>query len=121
MFLTVNHFKMFQPGSVNVRCGALQIQTRAPIKSIRKASNFTKHCASQNMKSNKMNIIQPKGPSFLQKIFRYNPLYNISIFKSYCNLATIFFLVIVTDYDFIYFVTELYNFIACNQLLLHGM
>ncbi len=61
---------MFQPGSVGGRRGALQIQTREPIKSIRTASNFTKRpwlemvkekiVHNKNMQSNKMNIIQHK-------------------------------------------------------------
>ncbi len=42
MFSTVKHFQMFKPCSVHGRRGALQIQTREPIKSIRTASNFTK-------------------------------------------------------------------------------
>ncbi len=63
---TVNHFQMFKPGSVNDRCEALQIQTRDPIKSIRRASNFTKwpglemvkeDTAHQNTQSNNMNIV----------------------------------------------------------------
>ncbi len=54
--------------SVNGRRGALQIQTREPIKSIRTASDFKKQprlemakeniAHIKNIKSNKMNIIQ---------------------------------------------------------------
>ncbi len=68
MFSTVNHLQMFKPGIINVRCGALQIQTSEPIKSIRIASNFTKRSSLEmtkentvhikNMQNNKMNIIQ---------------------------------------------------------------
>ncbi len=42
MFLTVNYFLMCENGSVNSRHGALQSQTREPIKSFRIKSNFTK-------------------------------------------------------------------------------
>ncbi len=60
MFSTVNHFQMLKPGSVNGRRGALQIQTREPIESIRTASDFAnwpgnnkrRHHAHQNMQSN---------------------------------------------------------------------
>ncbi len=55
---------MFKPGSVNGRRGALQIQTRDPIKSI-KTSNFTKQPwlemtkeGFRKMQLNKMNIQQ---------------------------------------------------------------
>ncbi len=41
MFSTVNRFQMFEPGSVNGRREALQIQTREPIKSFRITSDFT--------------------------------------------------------------------------------
>ncbi len=68
MFPTVNHLQMFKAGSVNGRRGALQMQTREPIKSIRTASNFTTRLwlnmakenivHIKNMQSNKMNIIQ---------------------------------------------------------------
>ncbi len=40
MFLTVNHFQMFKPGSVHGRGGAMQIQTKEQIESIRIASNL---------------------------------------------------------------------------------
>ncbi len=39
MLSTVSHFLMFEPGSG--RRGALQIQTKEPIKMIRVAPNFT--------------------------------------------------------------------------------
>ncbi len=42
MFLTVNHFQMFKPGSVNGRREVLETETKEPIKSIKIASNFTK-------------------------------------------------------------------------------
>ncbi len=63
-----NHFQTFKPGSVNGRCGRLQIQKREPIKSIRIASDFTKQpwlemanegiVYIKNIQNNKMNIIQ---------------------------------------------------------------
>ncbi len=68
MFSSVNHFQMCKSGSVNGRCGALQIKTREQIKSIRTASNFTKQSRLEmatedtvhmkNMQNNKKSIIQ---------------------------------------------------------------
>ncbi len=68
MFSTVDHFQMFKPGSVNDRHGALQIQTREPIKSIRITLTFAKgpwlEMAKEdtvhikNMQSNKMIYFQ---------------------------------------------------------------
>ncbi len=68
MFSTVNHFQTLEPGGINDTRVALQIQTREPMKSIRKASNFTKqpwlektkedNVHTKNTQSNKMSIIQ---------------------------------------------------------------
>ncbi len=42
------------------------------------------------------------------------PFVIINIFKSNCNLITHFFLVTVTNYNYIYFVIKLRNLVTCN-------
>ncbi len=56
MFSTANHFQKFAPGSVNGRWGALQIQTRESIKSIRIASNFTEQPSLEMAKEDIVHI-----------------------------------------------------------------
>ncbi len=83
MFLTVNRFQMFEPGSVNGRREALQIQTREPIKSIRITSDPTKRpqlemtkedtVHNKNMQSNEMNIIQHTAWAFYRKYSDVTP------------------------------------------------
>ncbi len=88
---------MFKPGSINGRCGPLQIQTREPIKNIWTASKFSKwlwlEMAKEdivhikNMQSNKVNIAE----SFDWKYSDVTPFVIINNFKTNCNLITNFF------------------------------
>ncbi len=85
-FQLLTFLQMLEWGSFNGRRGRLQVQIREPIKSIRMASNFPnqpwQETAKENIvhiknkQSNKINIIQQIAQTFLQKIFRCNPLGN---------------------------------------------
>ncbi len=100
-----NHFQMFKP----VRRGALQIQTREPIRSIRVASNFTERPWQEMAKEVtvriktfkvKMNIIQHIAWALYRRYSDVTPFVIINIFIINFNLITHPFL--GTDYSYIY-------------------
>ncbi len=125
MFSTVNHFQMFKPGSVIFGHGALQIQTREPIKSTNDNSikrywtawtgnDKRRNCAHQKHAEQQNEYYS----TFTAEAFyrKYSDVI-INIFISNCNLITHPFLVTITDYNYIYLVNKLRNFITCNLLL----
>ncbi len=69
---------MFKPGSVNGRCGELQIQTRESIKlNVLTGNDKRRHCTHQNMQSNKMNVVQHIAKAFYRKYSDVNSWVNI--------------------------------------------
>ncbi len=85
MFSPVNHFQMFKPGSVNGRCGTLQIQPGNQSKASEQHQTcYTaltdydnrKHCAHQKHAKQQNEYYSTYSLSFLQRIIRFDLLCN---------------------------------------------
>ncbi len=74
---------MFEPGSG--RCGALQIQTREPIKAAEYHQTSLKKALTGNGQSNKMNITPPIALAFYRKYSDVTPFVITNVFISSCN------------------------------------
>ncbi len=83
MFLTVNHFQIFKPGSVNGRGGTLQIQMRTDqkhqnnIKLCEKSlavNDKRRHCAHQKHVKQQNDYYSTYSLGFLKKTLDVTPL-----------------------------------------------
>ncbi len=70
----------------------------------------------KKMQNNKMNIIQHVAKAFYCKYSDVTPFVTINIFISNYTLMTHSLSVTVTDYDCIYFVIKLCNFVVFHEL-----